>query len=91
MNDLTWLGDLDGFWDATRAKLKEAHAKIVDSHVKVAVRVRPLDSRERAQLDENVIATHDDGVTLTLDLTRIAQGMQSATFAYDHVYGEDTT
>lgn len=79
------------YFEAVRPKLHGNHEAKITAHVKVAVRVRPLDPRERAQKDANIIVNNDDGTTLTIDLTRIVQGMESATFAYDHVYGEDAT
>jgi len=83
-------GDLDGYWEVCRPKLKNHDHSAMDSHLKVAVRCRPLDARERALKDRSVVTPHADG-TVTLDLTRIAQGMESATFAYDHVYGPDVS
>jgi len=83
-------GDLDGYWVVCRPKLKNRDHSAMDSHLKVAVRCRPLDARERALKDRSVVTPHADG-TVTLDLTRIAQGMESATFAYDHVYGPEVS
>lgn len=81
---------LDSYFDAVRAKLhRNAPHLQMNAHVKVAVRVRPLDLRERAQNDHNIVLCSEN--TLTLDLTRVVQGMESATFAFDHVYGEDAT
>jgi len=82
-------GDLDGYFEACRPKLKSHDHSSIDSHLKVAVRCRPIDARERALKDRNIVTPHGDK-TVTLDLTRIVQGMESATFAYDHVYGPDS-
>ena len=85
-------GDLDGYFEAARPKLKNHDHSSVDSHLKVAVRCRPIDARERALNDRCIVTPHSDlsHPRVTLDLTRIVQGMESATFAYDHVYGPDS-
>ena len=83
-------GDLDGYWEACRPKLKNHDHSAVDSHLKVAVRCRPMDARERRLKDRPVVTPHERDGTVTLDLTRIVQGMESATFAYDHVYGPES-
>jgi len=83
-------GDLDGYFEATRSKLKSHNHSSIDSHLKVAIRCRPIDSRERALNDKCIVTPNSSEGTVTLDLTRIVQGMESASFAYDHVYGPES-
>lgn len=83
-------GDLDGYFEACRPKLKNHDHSAVDSHLKVAVRCRPLDAREKAIKNRCIVTPNEGAATVSLDLTRIVQGMESATFAYDHVYGPES-
>lgn len=89
MQDISQWGDLDGYFEACRPKLKtHSSGRSIDSQLTVAVRVRPIDSRETALRDRVIV--NPEGANLTLDLTKIVQGMESATFAYDHVYGPES-
>ena len=86
-------GDMNGYFEACRPKLRrqgEQFGASIDSRLQVAVRCRPLDARERNLGDKDIVATQGDGTTVTLNLRKLVQGTEAATFAFDHVYGPES-
>jgi hypothetical protein len=83
-------GDLDAYFEVCRPKLFLHDDSSVDSHLKVAVRCRPLDAREKSIKSRCIVTPNQKDATVTVDMTRLVQGIESATFAYDYVYGSDS-
>jgi hypothetical protein len=88
MNESFW-GDLKGHFENSKVKFKNHDHRNVDKRVTVAVRCRPLDPREKSLQNKIIVTPRSDG-TITMDMTKIIQGMDSVTFAFDFVYGPES-